>query len=71
MPAGPNCLIAFAREEAAGGGVEMRLDGVAFSQVVNGQTVQSPPPKGPARLRLAFDKNPHDPDVAKIASGAF
>jgi hypothetical protein len=71
LPAGPNSLIAFAGEDATGGVVEMRLDGVAFSQVLNGQTVQSPPPKGPARLRLAFDKNPHDPDVAKIAAGAF
>lgn len=71
LPAGPNSVIAFAGEDEAGRAVEMRLDGVAFTQVVNGKTVQSPPPKGPARLRLAFDKDPRKPDVARIAAGTF
>jgi len=71
LPAGPNSVIAFAGEDEAGSALEMRLDGVAFSQVINGKTVQSPPPKGPSRLRVAFDKSPRNPDVAKIQVGAF
>lgn len=71
VPAGPNNIIAFAGEDAAGGLVEARLDGVAFSRPVNGQVVKSPPPTGPARLRVAYGQNPKQPDVAKIESGAF
>lgn len=71
VPAGPNAVIAFAGQDAAGGLVEARLDGVAFSRPVNGQVVKSPTPTGPARLRVAYSQSPKNPDVAKIENGAF
>jgi hypothetical protein len=71
VPAGPNSVIAFAGQDAGGGLVELRMDGVSYSRPVNGQMVSSPQPIGPARLRLAFDQNPRNPDIAKIAQGTF
>lgn len=71
LPTGPNSVIAFAGQDASGAAVEMQLEGVAFSRTVNGQTVKSPPPTGPGRLRVAYDKNPAQPDVTRIAQGSF
>lgn len=71
MPAGPNSIVAFAGQDASGGAVEVRVDGGAFSRPVNGRVVKSPPPTGPARLRVSYAKNPGNPDVAKIERGAF
>jgi hypothetical protein len=71
VPAGPNSVIAFAGQDAGGSVVELRMDGVSYSRPVNGQMVQSPPAIGPARLRLAFDQNPRNPDIAKVEQGAF
>ena len=70
MPAGPNSVVAFAGQDTAGGIVEVRLDGVVFSRPVDGKVVKSPPPAGPARLRIAYSKS-SNPDVATIERGAF
>lgn len=76
---GPGVLILFACKDAAGGGVEVRLDGVAFD-VEREQGPQGTPavkpqyrpaPAGPAQLRLSFVANVDMPDIYRIPSGAF
>ena len=71
MPAGANSVVAFVAKDKAGAAVEVRLDGVAYTTMVDGQQKKSPAAAGPARLRIAYALSPSRPDVAKIAKGAF
>lgn len=68
---GPGALIVFAGKDAAGGGVEVRLDGVAFDVEQPGSQGRPEdkrerriPPPGPARLKLSIVANVDRPDVA-------
>lgn len=76
---GPGTLVMFSGQDAQGGGVEVRLDGVALAmeQRIAGAdaparpTVWAPAPKGPARLRYSLVSQVERPDVYRPAAGSF
>jgi len=73
----PGVSVVFAGHDAFGGGVEVRLEGVA--QVIapapstssTPQAAVAPPPPGPASLRLTLVANSHNPDIFRIPAGSF
>lgn len=75
---GPGVLVLYSGKDEAGGGVEVRLDGVAF-EVESPQRAGAPPvgpvhrpaPAGPAQLRLSFVANVDTPDIQRIPAGSF
>lgn len=71
IPVGTNSVVAFVGKDKSGAAVEVRLDGVAYSKIVNGKPKTSAAPKGAARLRIAYSRNPGKPDIAVIAKGQF
>jgi len=70
---GPNSLLLFAGVDARGAGVEVSAEGVSYemSGADAGANIASPPPKGPALLRVSYVRDVAHPDVIKIAPGAF
>lgn len=73
---GRHALVVFAGRDEHGGGVEIRLDGVAMDLIRPGAGGQGTlerraAPAGPARLRLALAVRPDRPDVYRIAPGQF
>ena len=75
---GPGSVILFAGRDEAGGGVEVRLDGVALDveKPLSAAGTVTPPerrtaPPGPARLRLAVAAQPDRPDIRRLAPGLF
>ena len=74
---GPNELVVFSGRDVAGGGVEVRLDGVdldvqtATPSAPLTPLVHRPAAPGPARLRLSFVSDTQHPDVYRIPAGAF
>lgn len=73
----PGIVILFAGQDAAGHGIEIRLDGVPLLvQRPSGTATPRPAeriaaPAGPARLRLAVVENAQRPDVFRLAPGSF
>ncbi|MEO9131787.1 MAG: hypothetical protein ABI240_11330 [Sphingomonas sp.] len=71
LPLGDNSVVLFAAQDADGASLELRADNIAFTRQLNGKTVSSVQKAGPSHLRLAYDRNPADQDVALPARGAF
>jgi hypothetical protein len=73
VPVGTNSVVMFLARGLTGGAVEVRTDGVGFTQreTADGAVVRSPPPTGPALLRVAYTQNTDRPDVARIQPGQF
>lgn len=76
--AGPGALILFSGSNAAGAGISIGLDGIAFDVEKpagrNGQRLppeHRPAPSGPAELRFSLVANVAKPDVYRIPPGAF
>ena len=72
-PTGPNGLLMFAGVDKKGAGIEVAADGISYQATKkedNKETV-SPPPKGPAVLRVSYIANAANPDILKIKPGAF
>jgi hypothetical protein len=74
----PGSVILFSGKDAKGGGVEVRVDGVALDaeQPRDAAGNAVPPqhqdaPEGPSRLRLAFVASVDKPDIYRIPAGAF
>ncbi|HEY8356378.1 MAG TPA: hypothetical protein VIL30_02855 [Ramlibacter sp.] len=73
----PGIVILFAGQDAAGHGIEIRLDGVPLLvQRASGTATPRPPeriaaPPGSARLRLAVVENAKRPDVFRLPAGSF
>lgn len=76
---GPGTLVMFSGQDAQGGGVEVRLDGMALAmeQRIAGAdgsarpAVWAPAPKGAARLRYSLVSQVERPDVYRPAAGSF
>jgi hypothetical protein len=63
VPVAPNSLLLFAATGEAGGAVEVRIDGIAYTAVTPTGMVASPAPSGPATLHLAFAQKDANPDA--------
>ncbi len=63
-------LLMFDASDAKGGNVEVLIENVPLSRTVNGKT-ETTDPKGPAVLRVSYDKDVAHPDVFQIKPGAF
>lgn len=74
---GSGTVVLFSGRDERGGGVEIRLDGVAFDvERRDAQGNPQPPehrpaPPGPARLRVSFVANVEKPDIYELPSGTF
>ncbi len=70
---GPNNLLLFAGVDERGAGVEVAADGVSYeiNGAAAGASAASPDPKGPALLRVSYIRDVANPDIIKIAPGAF
>ncbi len=75
---GAGALILFSGKDEAGGGVEIRLDGMALDieRPADAAGKRVPPihqaaPSGPARLRISYVANVDRPDIYRIPAGAF
>jgi hypothetical protein len=72
LPAGPNALMVFAAGDEAGGGVEVRLEGVQYTwRAPDGTTGIAPPPDGPTILRIAYAASVGKPDIRRLAPNSF
>jgi hypothetical protein len=72
IPVGPNALIVFAGGDEAGGGVEVRLQGIQYSWVAaGGEKGMGPMPSGPAVLRIAYTASVTTPDISRLLPGSF
>lgn len=72
LPAGPNALVVFAGGDEAGGGVEVRLEGVQYTwRAPDGITGTASPPQGPAILRIAYAASVGKPDIRRLAPNSF
>jgi len=71
----PGVSVVFAGHDNAGGGVEVRLEGVAAATSSDNASVSNPAhkalPPGPASLRLTLVANSDHPDIYRIPAGAF
>jgi hypothetical protein len=74
----PGSVVLFSGKDAQGGGVEVRVDGVALDveQPKDAAGKPMPPqhedaPAGPARLRLSFVANVDKPDIYRVPAGLF
>jgi hypothetical protein len=75
---GPGAVVLFSGRDERGGGVEIRLDGVAFdverprdAQGNSQSPEHRPAPPGPARLRVSFAANVAKPDTYRLPEGTF
>ncbi|MYN28488.1 hypothetical protein [Duganella levis] len=71
---GPGALVLFSGRDPAGGGVEIRLDGISYDverRGAPGQTDHKTAPPGPAGLRLSYVASLDNPDVYQIPPGSF
>lgn len=74
---GPGVLILFSGKDEAGGGVELRLEGVDFDveRPTQGPIALAPERRialpGPAQLRLSVVASVDKPDIFRISPGAF
>lgn len=71
MPTGPNSVAVFLGQDAAGGGVEVRADGVTYRHAVNGKMTNSPIPSGPASLKIAYASRDEANQVTTIKKGDY
>jgi hypothetical protein len=69
--AGSNAIVMYGAVDDAGASVEVRVEGIAFERTVDGKTVPSPPPSGPASLIVSYGRSVLNPDIKTIAPGMF
>jgi len=72
-PTGPNALTVFAGVDHKGAGIELAAEGVSYKidAKTEGSSSASPAPSGPALLRVSYIRDVANPDIIKIAPGAF
>jgi hypothetical protein len=72
-PIGPNGLMLFAGVDQKGAGVEIAAEGISYQVTAKSddKKTDSPAPTGPALLRISYIRNVANPDIIKIAPGAF
>jgi hypothetical protein len=72
-PTGPNGLLLFAAVDKQGRGVEVAADGISYqaTATADNKRTASPPPTGPAILRVSYIGNVVNPDIVRIKPGSF
>lgn len=71
-PSGPNALLLFAAVDQKGAGVELSIQGISYqTNTAGGGEQKTPPPAGPALLRIAYSGNAANPDIRRIQAGSF
>jgi hypothetical protein len=72
-PTGPNGLLLFAAVDKKGRGVEVAVDGISYqaTATADNKRTASPPPNGPAILRVSYIGNVVNPDIVRIKPGSF
>jgi hypothetical protein len=68
---GTNGLRLYAAADKKNAGVEVMIDGVAYQRTGGDQPVASPPPKGPATLRVSYAQDVDKPDIKALKPGSF
>lgn len=68
---GANGLQLYAALDSKNSGVGVVVDGVSYSATGGDKPITSPPPKGPATLRLTYALNATNPDVKTLKPGSF
>lgn len=68
---GDNALLLYTATDKKNAGVQVMVDGVAFQRGSGDKAVASPPPKGPASLRISYAENIDKPDVKTLKPGSF
>jgi hypothetical protein len=67
---GTNGLVLYSAVDRKNAGVLIAIDGVQY-QTTGDKPVASPPPKGPATLRVAYAANADKPDTKSLKPGSF
>jgi hypothetical protein len=67
---GANGLVLYTAVDAKSSGVMVAIDGVEYHSTSGDKPIASPPPKGPASLRVGYELNAVKPDV-KPAAGTL
>lgn len=68
---GTNGLQLYAAVDHKNAAVEVSIDGVAYETGEGAKKVTSPPPKGPATLRVAYLADVDKPDTKALKPGSF
>jgi hypothetical protein len=70
---GPNGLLMYAAMDARGAGVQIVAEGISYQATnkADQKAADSPPPKGPAMLRVSYAANAQNPDIVRIKPGSF
>lgn len=68
---GTNGLVLYAAVDRKDAGVQVMIDGVSYQSSGGDKPIASPPPKGPATLRVSYSLNADKPDVKTLKPGSF
>jgi len=68
---GTNGLVLYSAVDKKDSGVEVMVDGVEYQRTGGDKPLASPPPKGPATLRVSYTQNVDKPDIKAIKPGSF
>jgi hypothetical protein len=68
---GTNGLLLYTAVDSKNAGVMVLIDGVQYQGKQGDTPITSPPPKGPATLRVAYAATIQNPDVKTIKPGSF
>ncbi len=68
---GTNGLLLYSAVDKKNAGVLVVIDGVQYQGKTGDTPVTSPPPKGPASLRVAYASTVQNPDVKVLKPGSF
>jgi len=68
---GTNGLLLYRGVDKKNAGIVVMVDGVAYQRTGGDKPVASPPPKGPAMLRVSYLLDVDKPDVKTLKPGSF
>lgn len=68
---GANGLVLYSAVDKKDAGVEVVVDGVAYQRTGGDKSLASPPPKGPATLRVSYTQDVDKPDIKALKPGSF
>jgi len=68
---GTNGLVLYSAVDKKNAGVLIAIDGVQYQTTGGDKPVASPPPKGPATLRVAYAADADKPDTKSLKPGSF
>lgn len=68
---GTNGLLLYTATDKKNAVVEVLVDGVSYQGAAGDKPVSSPPPTGPATLRVTYSVSPDKPDIKTLKPGSF